>query len=105
MSATPAILRDVGGIVNVDVTISIDERGRIDSFELIRCTSITGRPVKPDEPEIVEAARAAVGVLRFRPATHDGVPVPQRGFQLSFGFTTAALEFAAGRPMSLGFLN
>jgi hypothetical protein len=105
VSATPAIMREVGGIVKVDVTISIDESGRIESFDLIRCRSITGRAMKPDEPEIVEAAKAAVSVLRFRPARHDGSAARHSSVQLSLGFTTAALDLKDEHMMSLGLLN
>ena len=103
--AAPSIMREVGGIVNVDVTISIDETGRIESFDRIRCSTLTGRLVKPDEPEIVEAAKTAVRLLRFRRATHNGVAVRQQGFQLSFGFTTAALDYLGERRSAVNPRN
>jgi hypothetical protein len=105
VSGTPGIMRQVGGIVNVDVAISIDEGGRIESFDAITCKSIVGRAVNPDDPEIVEAARTAVGVLRFRPARREGVAVRRSGFQLSFGFTTAALDCVTEDRVSRGVLN
>jgi hypothetical protein len=72
--------------------LSLDDTGRIVSAEVVRCNTIVGRPVKPDEPEIVQAAQRAVQTLRFRPATRDGKAVCHDGLDLSFGFTTAALE-------------
>lgn len=105
MACTPRIMRSIKGIVNVDVTITIDEAGRVASFDTIQCRSIRGHAVSAEEPEIVEAARAAVNVLRFRPARREGIPVRHSGFQFIFGFTTAALDFVEELRTSSSRLN
>ena len=99
VAGTPAIMRDVNGMVNVDVRLSLDETGQIVSIE-VRCDTIVGKAVKPDEPEILQAAGSAIRVLRFKPATLNGRPVPRAGFELSFGFTTAALGAQAGASIA-----
>jgi hypothetical protein len=91
VAETPAIMRYVDGIVNVDVLLSLDETGQIVSTEVVRCNTVAGKAVRPDEPEIVRAAEKAIRVLRFKPAQQDGQPVRRDKLELSFGFSTAAL--------------
>jgi len=100
IAATPAIMREISGVVNVDMRLSLDETGRIVSADVVRCNTIVGRPVKPDQPEIVQAAEKVVRTLRFQPARRDGQAVCRDGFDLSFGFTTTALEAMGGANRS-----
>jgi hypothetical protein len=91
VALTPAFMADINGIVNVDMVITLDDTGRIASIDSVRCNTIVGKPVKPDQPEIIQAANRVVHTLRFLPARRAGMAVARPGVDLSFGFTTAAL--------------
>lgn len=80
VAATPEILREVAGVVNVDVVITIGETGHIEQVESIKCETVVGSPVAPDQPEIVSAAARLVRILRFAPARCDGQPVRRESF-------------------------
>jgi hypothetical protein len=99
VALTPAFMAEINGIVNVDMVITIDDTGRIASIDSACCNTIMGKPVKPDQPEIIQAAQRVVHTLRFLPARRAGVAVARPGFDLSFGFTTVALaEVARANP-------
>lgn len=92
VAGTPDILRQVGGVVNVDVRMTISDTGHIERVQSIACQTVVGNPVAPDQPEIVGAASKLVRMLRFAPARRAGQPVRRESFKLSFGFSTAALD-------------
>lgn len=98
VAATPPIMRDVKGVVNVDLRLSLDDTGQIVSVVVVRCNTVMGKPVKSDQPQIVQAAEKAVRTLRFAPAKRDGRAVARDNFELSFGFTTAALTANLAHP-------
>jgi hypothetical protein len=90
IASTPAKLQKIKGVVNVAARLRIDAAGAV-TITSVCCETLTGRPVAEDDPEIIAAARSALSVLRFAPARKDGAAVVFEDFDLSFGFTTAAL--------------
>ena len=67
VACTPRRMADIQGIVYVDVRLHLDERGTVQDIEA-RCHTISGREIEPNDPEILEATRHALSVLRFAPA-------------------------------------
>lgn len=93
IQSTPARMREVQGIVNVDACLRIDETGAV-TIKSVACNTVSGRLVERDDAEIIRAALAILSLIRFRPAVKDGVPVAFEDFPISFGYTTLALETA-----------
>ena len=93
IESTPAKMREIGGIVNVDARLAIDHTGAV-TIKSIACNTVSGRNVEPDDSDIIEAARRVLSLIRFAPAVDHGQPVPFDDYPISFGYTTAALEVA-----------